>query len=298
MAGCSQGGATAGKPADQAAAGSGPAGEGGAAGRGGAGQAGAAGAGGTLDCGQIGDSFYAISEAAVLLRISPPEVGLVELGTPSCPGATGSLYSMAIDRQGTAWLLYQTGLLYKVSTQDLSCQKAPYDPAQGGWSVFGMAFVTDAAGGSVETLLIADATHSTFHLAGNEDGLGYLNRNLKFGEIGPFDAGLKGRLVELTGRGDARLFGFFVQEPSIAEIDPKSGHILSDEPVEVPPPTAWAFAHWGGRYYLFDAPGKLNSRLYRHTPGQPIELQIEDTGHRIVGAGVSTCAPLTTVGED
>jgi hypothetical protein len=201
---------------------------------------------------------------------------------------------MAIDRHGLAWLLYQDGSLYRVSTADLGCQRAPYDQTQGVWSVFGMGFVTDSPGSTTETLLIADATHSTFHLEGGEQGLGFLDRNLRFSRIGPFDGGLKERLVELTGRSDSRLFGFFVQEPSVGEIDPKTGHILSLEPVAVPSPTAWAFAHWGGKFYLFDAPGTQNSRLYRHTPGQPLELLIEDAGHRIVGAGVSTCAPLTT----
>jgi hypothetical protein len=293
-AGCGQGEAAAHKPADpQGTAGTTA---GGAAGSGGAGAAGgAAGTGGSADdCGPIGDSFYAVTEGGLLLRVSPPALGLLEVGSPVCPGASGPVYSMAVDRHGVAWLLYQSGALYKVSTGDLSCHKAFRDGSQG-WSVFGMGFVSDEAGGASETLFIADATHSTFHLEGGEDGLGFLDRNLNFGQIGPFDAGLKGRLVELTGRGDGKLFGFFVQEPSVAEIAPKTGHILSIEAIDVPAPTAWAFAHWGGRFYLFDAPGTQNSRLYRLTPGKPLELQILDTGHRIVGAGVSTCAPFVSV---
>jgi hypothetical protein len=52
---------------------------------------------------------------------------------------------------------------------------------------------------------------------------------------------------------------------------------------------SWAVKFWGGSFWIF-----LDSSVYqvpRDTP-QTIATVIADTGRNIVGAGVSTCAPI------
>lgn len=64
-------------------------------------------------------------------------------------------------------------------------------------------------------------------------------------------------------------------------------------------PAAWAFSFWGGDFYLYTAPDPLsdpsrttNVTRYRPSDGSVDAQYMVNIGFRIVGAGVSTCAPL------
>jgi hypothetical protein len=112
---------------------------------------------------------------------------------------------------------------------------------------------------------------------------------------------LKGQSAELTGTGDAKLFGFFTTQPvHVAQIDkgtgatPASGdHALS----QVQVPGAWAFSFWGGAFYLYTSDGTSTSTVTKYDPTtnavDTSYIPGQDTQFIIVGAGVSTCAPLT-----
>ncbi len=62
-------------------------------------------------------------------------------------------------------------------------------------------------------------------------------------------------------------------------------------------PSAWAFAFWGGRYYVFiEETLAPSTDVWRLDPSDgSFERVLEDTGYRIVGAGVSTCAPVELI---
>jgi len=62
-------------------------------------------------------------------------------------------------------------------------------------------------------------------------------------------------------------------------------------------PQAWAFTFWGEDFYLYTAPSALAGRTTNVTRYRPSDGSIDtgymrDIGFRIVGAGVSTCAPI------
>jgi len=58
-------------------------------------------------------------------------------------------------------------------------------------------------------------------------------------------------------------------------------------------PSAWAFAFWGGDFYIFLKRDTDNSTNVWHlTAAGQVSKALNDTGRTIVGAGVSTCAPL------
>jgi len=59
-------------------------------------------------------------------------------------------------------------------------------------------------------------------------------------------------------------------------------------------PSAWAFSFWGGDFYLYAAQSGSNSNVTRYRPsdGSIDNTYMTNIGFRIVGAGVSTCAPL------
>jgi hypothetical protein len=76
--------------------------------------------------------------------------------------------------------------------------------------------------------------------------------------------------------------------------------VLSDTFITMPSGDAyihaWAFAYWGGDFYFFtssNAEPAGVSLISRYHPGDPPVAKLLTTfGGTIVGAGVSTCAPV------
>ncbi len=56
--------------------------------------------------------------------------------------------------------------------------------------------------------------------------------------------------------------------------------------------TAWAFAFWGGDFYIFYQGPNPTTDVYIFSPGNgAAKLDRNLPNLRIVGAGISTCAP-------
>ncbi|HVK68163.1 MAG TPA: hypothetical protein VM694_27080, partial [Polyangium sp.] len=106
----------------------------------------------------------------------------------------------------------------------------------------------------------------------------------------------KGQSAELTGTGDGRLFGYYTTTPvQVGQIDKVTGAVTNTKAITgLETPSAWAFSFWGGSFYLYAAAGLSNSNVTKYDPatGAIDNAYMTDIGFRIVGAGVSTCAPL------
>jgi hypothetical protein len=302
---CSAGATPTAPAGDEGSAGASGATQGGGAGEGGsdgtAGTAGAAGNGGEAggvsvipgsgdDCGDVGKVIYVVTSENVLLQFDPPTLAFTKIGKLSCPTSSGATpFSMAVDRTGTAFVLFHDGNIFRVSTKDASCTSTSFSPGQSGFDQFGMGYVSDSAGSVGETLFVIDG--SNFGSNSNK-GLAQVSGQGVLSQVAQFDGGLSGRTGEVTGRGDGKLFAFFVSNgsSSVAEIDKKTAHIISNEPQPLSSISAWAFAHWGGSFYLFNAQGGP-SHVHKYTPGKGTVEVVKNAGYSIVGAGVSTCAP-------
>jgi hypothetical protein len=269
---------------------------------------------GTSACGELGSYVFVVSDASDLLRFRPQEGTFEKIGTIKCPTKSSSStpFSMSVDRHGKAWINYSggdAGQVFLVDTETAACEKSPYDSSYAiskGWKNFGMAFVADGNGGAGETLYLSDATNFAVGVLGKDQGLARVNPD--DGKIEPIDQFSDSTIVkrgglDLSGRGDGKLFAFVVDgaaqgSPLVAEVDKENATILSTvNQTSLPKSiTAWAFAHWGGSLYLFHAEGSLfgdgKSQVSKYTPDVGTELVLEKTPYRIVGAGVSTCAPL------
>ena len=95
---------------------------------------------------------------------------------------------------------------------------------------------------------------------------------------------------ELTGTGDGRLFTFcpFGTGAWFQEIDPATAKVIAAHQLSTGGQAfAWAFAFWGGDFWLF-----LNGQVTKYDPNTQIETSMGVAPIQIVGAGVSTCAPL------
>ena len=58
---------------------------------------------------------------------------------------------------------------------------------------------------------------------------------------------------------------------------------------------AYAFSFWGGDFWFYTSGGLGNSQVtrYKYATDKSFSVVVPDTGMTIVGAGVSTCAPVT-----
>jgi predicted small lipoprotein YifL len=232
-------------------------------------------------------SVYVVTDQSALLRFDAPSGAFDPIGTFACPVATPGAhpFSMAVDHDGKAYVIFDDGELFEVSTKSASCAATAFVAAQSALGApFGCGFAADASGAAVETLFIASV--------GTPAKLGTLDTSTFAVEtVGAFSTDIGA--AELTGTGDGRLFAFGPVSGNgtahFAEVDPTDATILLDTPVPTPSnPQSWAFAFWGGDFYFF-TDGTVGR--YHSADGSFDASYAELPGQFIVGAGVSTCAP-------
>ena len=237
---------------------------------------------------------WVMSRDSYLYKFDPPSGVFTSVGRIDCFNGGAEVFSMTVDRKGFVYILYTDESIYRVNPADRSCNITAFPPAQLGFSRFGMAFSSDTPGGP-ESLYASDL-----------DGKGLARidaKSYKLSYVGPYDGPVAGRAAALSGTGDGRLFGFFTTDPArVGEIDKKSGHVTPSAPLTgVKTGTDWAFAFWGGDFWLFTADQGTglpqqgqSTKVTRYRPNDgSLTVTVPSAGFFVVGAGVSTCAPVT-----
>jgi hypothetical protein len=234
----------------------------------------------------------------------PPVFGLV--GLISCPGSLGRPFSMAVDRKGVAYVAYSEGSsmseaqfgtgIYRVNTRTRDCKPTSYDAAKYGNVTFGMGFVADVSNRAAgdETLYISQNAFPNGKLGTIDTTTFELNY------VAPYNAAVA--LAQLTGTGDGRLFAFqplvtqgseSTTESFIAQIDPATANVIDTEPLPgLVAGDGWAFAFWGGKFYVFTAPSG-STIVTQFDPSTKTSVAVSDSSDVILAACVSTCAPLS-----
>lgn len=249
-------------------------------------------------CADGAELIYLTTDRDELLSFDPRKLPggdpFKRIGVMNCNGF-GNPFSMSVDRSGVAWVVYSDGSLFEVSTVDATCKPTSFTRGSVGSSVFGMGFVTDEAGGKSEKLYVSstDESRSLAYI----DTTGDTPVAHRIGALPPTS-----RHPELTGTGEGRLFGYFPVEgdPSfVQEIDKKTARFIGS-PFPLGDPLqfvgAYAFAHWGGVFYVFVSSTTNTVRAIDRTSGM-YKMLLEDTPWRVTGAGVSTCAPEKDQGK-
>ncbi|MBD91078.1 MAG: hypothetical protein CL940_12145 [Deltaproteobacteria bacterium] len=246
------------------------------------------------DCPVDLQQIFVISNANWLLRFEPSTLNLVPLGMVECPAGGATPFSMAVDQEGFAWILYSNGSLWKVNTGDVSCQSTSFVSGQQGFTMFGMGFTADGPTTNTETLFISGGSMSSFTWQTGNLGSVALPA-MMVSSIATFPVGPGS--PELTGTRFGDLWGFFAMStPShVSKINKQTAALEKTWPLpnNLQSPEAWAFAHWGGDFYLFFKPqGSLASGAFHldGLTGVTTEV-VPNMGHTITGAGVSICAP-------
>jgi hypothetical protein len=243
------------------------------------------------DCSDAAKLVYVLSDANDLYSFEPQAKKFTLIGQLNC-NTNLSPNSMAVDRNAVAWVNYvdgfdSQGVIFKVSTKDANCDPSPVVQLVSGWNRIGMGFSSNSGGSTDETLYVSGTSGT---------GIGKINVANTLNPIAGFTPGaFTGESAELTGTGDGKLFGYFTTSPvQVGQIDKATGVVSNGKVITgLTTPSAWAFSFWGGSFYLYAADiGNSNVTKYDPVAGTIDNFYMTNIGFRIVGAGVSTCAPL------
>jgi hypothetical protein len=227
-------------------------------------------------------SIFVVTSQKNLLRFDSPTAAFTLVGALACP-TSGQPQSMAVDRNGVAYVSYGGSGLFRVSTLTASCERTPFVTTSPFTSI-GMTFL-DGTGSPPGTLYVASC--------GTPFSLGTI-------DLTSFQVAVVGRLslycAELTSTPDGRLFGLsgYDLSSSITQIDPSTAQAMST--IALPTlalGSGWAIGYSGGDFYLFTAPPSApvdTTVVNRYRPADGSLTQVASLGEKVAGAGVSSCA--------
>jgi len=269
--------------------------------------------GGTGDCDTAGVKIiYVVDDSYRLWSFDPallPSDPFHLIGNLNCPAGASlpgwdplqgaaTPFSMSVDREARAWVLYTSGEIFYVSTTDASCTATGFTVGQQGFELFGMGFVSDSQGSSDETLFISGGAADQ----PDSGDLGTINKtSLAVNRVNSLPTATYS--PELTGTGAAELYGYYPGTTSfVAKINKTTAQ--NDQTWSLPGLSgtvrAWAFAHWGGEFFIFittndgltDTANVLRLDPAGNSGAGTVTTPLTNTGKIVVGAGVSTCAPI------
>jgi hypothetical protein len=199
---------------------------------------------------------HVLSDTAELWSYDPQTNAFAHVGTPPCGGYAP--FSMAVDREGMAWLLLLDDVafstvvkgMFAVPIADAStCDPVPYE--DGIFGPFGMSFVSNAPPDTCEKLYVQSYSGDGPFAEGEDLGnLGVLDPDSGVLEVigkVDYDGG------ELAGTGDGRLYSLTGVDPlKLVELDKQTTEVLGVlDLVGFEKTGASAMAFWGGDFWIF-----------------------------------------------
>lgn len=236
------------------------------------------------DCDETSDLIYVLDkDSGSISLFDPRTLALTTLGVPDCDSwSTPS--SMGVARDGFAYVRYADQEVFVVDVNTLDCAATGYDTSRTGFGSFGMGFATTSAETWRDELFVANST-----VVGRLDTTSWQITTL----------GALPSQAELTGTGAGELWAVLpLESPArIVELNQSTGgverDIRTDMRLDISNLDTFAFAAWGGEFYLFARyHGMGNStEVHRLDRSGNSTLVVAELGINVVGAGVSTCAP-------
>ncbi len=213
----------------------------------------------TCDCAPGTDLVYVVSDDSELWSFDPVEEVFELVGPIACGGYRP--YSMAIDRDGRAWLLLLDDIplalvargLFSIDINDPSdCQAIAY--TEGLFGLFGMSFVDNPPPSTCEELFVHSYSGQGPFAEGEGIGmLGRLDGDDALQVVGntDFDG------AELAGTSQGRLFSLAGADPvKLVEYDRETAGEIERLDIDgVEKTSASAMAFYGGDFYLFTEAG-------------------------------------------
>lgn len=243
-------------------------------------------------CTQAGQFIYTVDGDGRFSRFDPRTLTYLDIAPLQCP-TMSTPFSMNVDQNAMAWVIFGDGNLFRVDTATGQCSATSYVPNQSGFFTYGMGSVFDSRAGT-DTLFLSGQLSTPGSTA-----LG----TLSFPALAVTSIGtLSMDQVELAGTGDNQLWAFApaqgTQPAQLARVNPTNAALL--ERYELPTVTSvggWAIKFFGGAFFIF-----IGSDIWKVERASLDPMRLNPTtapvrvltspGRDIVGAGVSTCAPI------
>ena len=236
---------------------------------------------------------YAIGSQGTLYSFDPAHASFEKILDIDCLDEGDSPTSMAVDRNGIAYLDSPSGALLRLDTQTGACTRTTFDPSATGFATFYGAFATTRDGGEALFGTWSSATAPRWVSV-----LGTIDTNTllweTIGEYSPLaSSGPMDQVLALTGTGDGLLFALIEASTAgsvfVVRMDPATATVIDRDRLSGVEPEAGAFVVWGGEFYLFQACG---GDLCRVDPKSRTITRLRiHLGDTITVAAVSTCAP-------
>lgn len=236
-------------------------------------------------CTEAGQYIYTVDNDGRFSRFDPLTLSYLDIAPLRCP-TSATPFSMNVDQNAIAWVIFGDGNLFRVDTANGQCTATSYVPNQQGFSTYGMGSTFDSRTGT-----------DTLFLATQASVLGTLSfPSLTVTTVGSFPLDS----VELAGTGDGQLWAFAPPRGGaavLARMNPSNAAVLERyELRNINSVGGWAIKFFGGAFYLFIGADIWRVERSSLDPGRlepltpPVKV-LTSAGRDIVGAGVSTCAP-------
>ncbi len=244
-------------------------------------------------CTQAGQYIYTVDGTGMFSRFDPVTLTSLDIGMLNCPGIANP-FSMNVDQSGIAWIIFDDGNLFRVDTANAACTATSYVPSQLGFFTFGMGSVFDSSTGKDTLYLAASPFNATASQLGT---LAY--PSLTVTQVATVPIGW----VELAGTGDGQLWGYaphssFSGGPLLFQMNRATGAVIDRYDVpEITTVGGFAVKFFGGSFFVFVGADVWKIERSALLPGKTIPTKaavrvLTTPGLDVVGAGVSTCAPV------
>lgn len=239
---------------------------------------------------------------SVLHRLDPDTLEVTEVGAADCAAAP---ISMTLAQDGSLWATLADAIdghriLAHIDPDTLDCERV-VEQWPDDFTPVGLAFSRNPDGtedlylGGLDPVAFMDTPqpfeipHQLFHF-----------------DLGTHEFTAAGTLplipndyyqgADLVGVGDGSILALFTGEAQLARFHPLALDEVEVQAVGASLSSAWAVAQWAGEVWLFSNVGD-GSQLQALDPETgEMTLLSENLGVRVVGAGVSTCAPFEPEG--
>ncbi len=246
-----------------------------------------------------------VADDSSVWTFDPASLAFEPIGALDCP-TQGEFMAMALDRESNLVLVYvgfgPDGIVpesFVAPLDDLgACETTTLGVPADRW-LAGMGYASRSGEDVCEDLYVFTSAQSE---SDGSSSLGRVDRQTgEYAELGAvsFEAG------HLTGTADGRLFGFAggTTGASLVHFDKQDARVVDETPIPgVNGFNGLGFAFWGGDVWFFtdSAMAEQTSRVTRLDldvdAGGGAEVVVEPTPARFLGAGVSTCAPVSPEG--
>jgi hypothetical protein len=231
--------------------------------------------------------IYTVDQDGTFCSFNPTTLTFTVLGMLSCPSTTSLPFSMAVDQNAVAWVLFDDGNIFEVNTSTVACSATTFAPSQHGLTEFGLGFMSNPTSGA-DTLYVAGGSAES---AAATTLATIAFPSLVLSTVGTVALGWP----ELTGTGDGQLWAFVPSALSVtgnsvlAELDPSSGAEMTELSFsQLTTDGNFALKFYGGAFWLF-----LGNSVYEiQRSNGTLTTPVPNSGHAVVGAGVSTCVPV------